>query len=76
MKLDNVINEYVKTNGLLDNKTKGLSETVKNINNDLTDLELELSALEDCRIITFKRIKCVIMKVYLKNLVIETFRQR
>lgn len=46
-RLDSVINEYVKTNGLLDNKTEGLNETIEDINNDLTDLEASLAALEE-----------------------------
>jgi flagellar hook-associated protein 2 len=46
-RLDSVINEYVKTNGLLDNKTDGLNETIEDINNDLTDLEASMQSLED-----------------------------
>lgn len=46
-RLDSVINEYIKINGLLDNKTDGLNDTVENINNDLTDLEASLEALEE-----------------------------
>jgi flagellar hook-associated protein 2 len=46
-KLDSVVSEYTKTNGLLDTKAEGLGETVANINEDLQDLQLELSALED-----------------------------
>lgn len=46
-KLDSIVNEYVKTNGLLDQKTEGLSETVTGINEDLEALQLSLTALEE-----------------------------
>ena len=46
-KLDSVVNEYVKTNGLLDNKAAGLNKTIAGVNEDLADLQLRLTALED-----------------------------
>ncbi len=46
-KLDSIVNEYTKADGLLDSKTSGLNETVKDIDEDLEDLSLELTTLED-----------------------------
>jgi flagellar hook-associated protein 2 len=46
-KLDSIVNEYTKSDGLLDSKTKGLNDTVDDINEDLADLELTLTALEE-----------------------------
>lgn len=46
-RLNNVLNEYVKSDGILDNKTKGLNETVDDINEDLATLELRLQSLEE-----------------------------
>jgi len=45
-KLDSIVNEYIKTNGLLDSKTKGLTSTVSNLNTDLEDLQTSLQSLE------------------------------
>ena len=46
-RLDNIVNEYVKTNGLIDGKTEGLTETINDINTDLTDLQRQLDSLEE-----------------------------
>ena len=46
-KLDSVVNEYTKVNGLLDSKTSGLNDTVKGIDEDMADLQLSLTAWED-----------------------------
>ena len=46
-KLDSIINEYTKSEGLLDNKTSGLNDTIQDINEDLEDLQLSLIALEE-----------------------------
>ena len=46
-KLDSIIDEYIKADGLLDSKTSGLNDTVDDINDDLEDLQLQLQALEE-----------------------------
>ena len=46
-KLDNIINEYTTTNGLLDEKISGLNDSVTSINEDIVDLEESLQALEE-----------------------------
>lgn len=46
-KLDSIVNEYIKSDGLLDNKTNGLNSTITGINEDLEALQLSLDALED-----------------------------
>ena len=46
-KLDSIVNEYTQLDGLLDSKTSGLNDTVKDINEDLEALELSLTALEE-----------------------------
>lgn len=46
-KLDSIVTEYTKSDGLLDSKTKGLNSTVTGINEDLESLQLTLTALED-----------------------------
>jgi flagellar hook-associated protein 2 len=46
-KLDSIVNEYIKADGLLDTKTAGLNKTVDDINNDLQALDLSLTALEE-----------------------------
>jgi len=46
-KLDGILNEYVKADGIIDNKTSGLNDSVTDINDDLVDLEEELNALEE-----------------------------
>lgn len=46
VKLDSVVNEYIKSNGLLDIKTDGLNETIEDINEDLQALQLSMEALE------------------------------
>ncbi len=47
VKLDSVVNEYIKAEGLLDSKSQGLNATVNNINEDLEDLQLTLISLEE-----------------------------
>jgi flagellar hook-associated protein 2 len=46
-KLDSIVNEYTKLDGLLDTKTLGLNNSIDDINDDLADLDLSLTALED-----------------------------
>jgi flagellar hook-associated protein 2 len=46
-KLDSAVNEYIKADGLLDNKTTGLNNTVTDINEDLQALDRSLTALEE-----------------------------
>ncbi len=46
-KLDSIVNEYTKSDGLLDTKTSGLNDSVDDINADLADLDLSLTALEE-----------------------------
>ena len=45
-KLDNVVNEYTKINGLLDKKVEGLTKTVTGLDDDLQDLQRSLETLE------------------------------
>lgn len=45
-KLDNVVDEYIKTNGLLDTKTAGLNATIEDINEDIVSLQSSLDTLE------------------------------
>ncbi len=45
-KLDNIVNEYTKADGLLQRKTEGLSSTIADINEDLEALQLSLNSLE------------------------------
>lgn len=46
VKLDSIVNEYIKSNGLLDIKTGGLNETIEDIDEDLAALQLSLDTLE------------------------------
>lgn len=46
-KLDSIVTEYTKSDGLLDTKTEGLTSTVTGINEDLVALQLSLTALEE-----------------------------
>lgn len=45
-KLDSILNEYTKVDGLLDSKIDGLNDTVSSINSDIVDLDESLDALE------------------------------
>lgn len=44
--LESLLTEYVQSNGILDNKTEGLNETVDDINEDLISLNNSLETLE------------------------------
>ena len=46
-KLNNFLNEYVRADGIFENKTDGLNETVDDINEDLESLALSMQALEE-----------------------------
>ncbi len=46
-RLGSTLNEYTKSEGILDNKTSGLNETINDIDADLADLSLQLTALEE-----------------------------
>ncbi len=46
-RLNSLLNEYVKSEGILDNKTSGLNETIDDIDSDLEKLSLSLQSLEE-----------------------------
>ena len=62
-KLDSVVNEYVKVNGLLDIKTDGLNETIEDINEDLEALELSLDALETRLLAQFSAMDAIVAQL-------------
>ncbi len=45
-KLDNTVNEYVKSNGILDSKTNSLNESIDDINDQRERLQIHLDALQ------------------------------
>ncbi|MEM6998530.1 MAG: flagellar filament capping protein FliD [Pseudomonadota bacterium] len=45
-RLSSLLDEYAKSDGIIDNKTQGLNDTVDDINDDLQALQLRLDALE------------------------------
>lgn len=45
-RLNSLLNDYVRSNGILDTKTKGLNSTVRRIDNDLAALDRRLGKLE------------------------------
>jgi len=46
-RLVDTLTQYTQTDGFIDSKTTGLNNTVDDINEDLADLQLSLTALED-----------------------------
>ena len=46
-RLVETLTQYTKSDGVIDSKTTGLSNTVSDINDDLEDLQLTLAALEE-----------------------------
>ncbi len=46
VKLDSVLAEYTKTDGVIDSKTKGLNTTIDGVEKDFEDLNNKLEALE------------------------------
>lgn len=62
-KLDSVVNEYIKTNGLLDTKTAGLNETIENINSDLVSLQLSLEKLESRLLAQFSAMDAIVAQL-------------
>ena len=47
IKLDGVLNEYVKSGGIIDLKTEGLNTTIDGIEAEFEQLQLSLDALEE-----------------------------
>ena len=47
VRLDSVLTEYTKADGIIDGKTKGLNTTIKSIAKDFEALDLKLTALEE-----------------------------
>lgn len=47
IRLDNVINNFVKTDGILDTRTQGLNQSINNISKERVDLERYLKSLEE-----------------------------
>ncbi|GJM04251.1 MAG: flagellar hook-associated protein 2 [marine bacterium B5-7] len=62
-KLDSIVNEYVKTDGLLDSKTNGLNSTIENINEDLEALELSLIAFEERLLAQFSAMDALVAQL-------------
>ena len=46
-RFDTLLNDYVKVDGVIDSKTTGLNNTVKRIDQDLSDLDARLSSYKD-----------------------------
>lgn len=62
-KLDNIVNEYTKSGGLLDRKTSGLSSTIDDINGDLEALQLSLSSLEERLLAQFSAMDALVAQL-------------
>jgi flagellar hook-associated protein 2 len=62
-KLDSVVNEYIKVDGLLDSKTNGLNATIVNINEDLQALQLRLDSLETRLLAQFSAMDSIVAQL-------------
>jgi flagellar hook-associated protein 2 len=62
-KLDSIVNEYVKFDGLLDKKTQGLNATIVDINEDLEALQLRLDALESRLLAQFSAMDAIVAEL-------------
>ena len=62
-KLDSIVNEYVKVNGLLDTKTAGLNATIEDINEDIVSLQASLESLETRLLAQFNAMDAIVAQL-------------
>ncbi len=62
-KLDSIVNEYVKVNGLLDTKTAGLNATIEDIYEDIVSLQASLESLETRLLAQFNAMDAIVAQL-------------
>lgn len=62
-KLDSIVNEYVKIDGLLDKKSEGLNATIVDIDEDLAALQLRLDSLETRLLAQFSAMDAIVAQL-------------
>ena len=62
-RLNGLLNEYVKSEGILDNKTTGLNETIEDIDSDLEKLSLSLLSLEERLLAQFSALDLLVTEL-------------
>lgn len=62
-RMENTLKQYTQADGIIDGKTSGLNDTVTDINEDLADLELSLTALEERLFAQFSALDILMMQL-------------
>ena len=75
VKLDGVLNEYVKTGGIIDSKTQGLNSSIEDIAGEFEALNLKLESLEERLLAQFSALDVLLTQLNsTSNFLTEQFK--